>query len=636
MDKLKMHSPDLVNLNLEKIGALFPNCITETRDEKGKVKIVIDFDLLKQELSHEIIEEGKERYQLNWPGKRGALVTANTPVNKTLRPCREESVDFDTTKNLFIEGDNLEVLKLLQENYLGKIKMIYIDPPYNTGKDFIYNDRFKAEDQEYNLLSGLKDEKENKLIDEEKFKQNLASNGRFHSDWLSMMYPRLRLARNLLKDDGVIFISIDDNEVHNLRKICDEIFGSENFIDQIIWKKRYGGGAKEKYLVSLHEYVVIYVKNIEQFSEIFIPLSEENIKKYYTLKDVNFNLRGPYRTHPLEAGSAVDNRPNLIFDIIAPDGSVIRPKRQWYWSKERVEEAIKNNEIEFIKGRDGTWSVHSKQYLKDEDGNMRQAKAFSLIDDVYSQHGTNEAIDIFGNAKFFSYPKPSILLKQLINIGLNNVEATILDFFSGSCTTAQAVMQLNAEDGGNRKFIMVQLPEPCDEKSEAYIAGFKNIAEIGKERIRRAGQKIKEENPIGTHNLDTGFRVLKADSSNMEDIFYTPDKIDQGFLPAENIKPDRTAEDLLFQVLLDWGVDLTLPIRKEEVNGFEVYFVDENALVACFVKDGSINSDFIKILAERKPLRVVFRDAGFGNDSIKINTEQIFANLSPNTEIKTI
>jgi adenine-specific DNA-methyltransferase len=508
--------------------------------------------------------------------------------------------------------------------------MIYIDPPYNTGNDFIYEDDFADDTESYKLRSNQTDEDGNRLI------ANTESNGRFHSDWLSMMYSRLRLARNLLRNDGCVFISIDDNEQANLKRLCDEVFGEENFIDTVIWKKRYGGGAKEKYLVSLHEYALIYARNEASLESIYIPLTEESIKRYYTQKDENFSRRGAYRTHPLEATKSMGERQNLVFDIPAPDGSTISPKRQWLWSKDRVSEAIANNEIEFIKDRNGGWSVHSKQYLKDELGNVREGKAFSIIDDIYTQHGTNEIIDLLGNAQTFSFPKPTAFIRKLLQIGLNgSKEDIVLDFFSGSATTAHAVMQLNAEDGGNRKYIMVQLPETCDEKSEAKKAGFATIAEIGKERIRRAGQKIKTEK---TPDLDIGFRVLKIDSSNMNEVYYSPDQTNQKdiFNLVDNIRHDRNDEDLLFQVLLDWGVDLTLPITQKTIDKKTVFLVANNEIVACFDRQGGITENFIKELSKQKPLRVVFCDSGFADDSVKINIEQVFKSLSPQTEIKTI
>jgi adenine-specific DNA-methyltransferase len=631
MEKLKMHSPDFTQENIAKLAGLFPNCVTESKSEDGTVKRAIDFDQLRQELSTSIVEGPHERYQLSWPGKREALLTANAPIAKTLRPCREESVDFDTTENIYVEGDNLDALKLLQETYLNKVKMIFADPPYNTGSDLVYEDDFAEDSEIYFERSNQKDDAGNRLV------ANTDANGRFHSDWLSMMYSRLKLARNLLRDDGLIFISIDDNEQANLKRLCDEIFGEENFIDTIIWKKRYGGGAKEKYLISVHEYALIYAKNETLLENIYIPLTEESIKRYYTQKDGNYGTRGAYRTHPLEATKSMGERQNLVFDIPAPDGFLISPKRQWLWSKDRVMEALEKNEIEFLKDRNGVWSVHTKQYLKDESGNIRKGKAFSLIDDVYTQHGTNEIINLFGNAQIFSFPKPTDFLKKLLQIGLNEeTEAIVLDFFSGSASTAHAVMALNAEDGGKRRHIMVQLPEPCDEKSEAFKAGYKTIAEIGKERIRRAGKIIKAENAITAPNLDIGFRVLKIDSSNMKDVYYAPDAVQQGDLLAQvdNIRADRTPEDLLFQVLLDWGVDLALPITTETIAGKQVFFVDSNALAACF--ESGINEDFVKALAARHPLRAVFRDSGFGSDSVKINIEQIFKLISPATEVKSI
>ncbi|MGG7666998.1 site-specific DNA-methyltransferase, partial [Dyadobacter sp. BHUBP1] len=517
-NRLDMASTDQVSKNMEALAVLFPNCITET--ENGKA---VDFDLLKQELNYQVIEGVKERYRLEWPGKREAVVTANLPTTKTLRPVREDSVNFDETENLYIEGDNLEVLKLLQESYFGKIKMIYIDPPYNTGNDFVYKDNFAQATDEFKEESGLVDEQNQRLV------ANPETSGRYHSDWLSMMYPRLKLARNLLTEDGVIFISIDDNEVHNLRKVCDEIFGEGNFIESIIWKKRYGGGAKEKHLVSLHEYILVYSASKDLLSNLFIPLSDEQISRYYVNRDENFDRRGGYRTHPLEGMKSFDTRENLKFPVTAPDGTQVWPKRQWRWGKETFEEALSKNEVEFSKAKDGTWVLSSKQYLKDENGEVRKTKPFSLIDDVFTQHGTNEVVDIFGDAKIFDFPKPSELILKLLEVGFNDKKnGTLLDFFSGSATTAHALLRLNNQDRGNRKFIMVQLPEATDEKGEAYKAGYKNICEIGKERIRRAGNKLQEElaqkksteldfSGQEPKQFDTGFRVYRLDSSNMQD-----------------------------------------------------------------------------------------------------------------------
>lgn len=656
MEKLKMHTPNFAEDNIAKLAALFPGCVTESTDKNGHLKKSIDFDQLKQELSSHIVEGPQERYHLNWPGKSEALLTANAPIAKTLRPCREESVDFDTTENLFIEGDNLDALKLLQETYLGKVKMIYIDPPYNTGNDFIYSDKFAESTEDYLLGSGQKDKQGNRLI------ANSESNGRFHSDWLSMMYSRLKLARNLLKDEGVIFISIDDGEVSNLRKVCDEVFGSDNFVESFVWKKSYGGGPKERYAVTQHEYVLLYTKSISELPVFSLRYDSSKIDRYYKHRDQNYTVRGPYRLKPLEATKSMDSRPNLVYSIPSPNGGDIFPKRQWLWGKERVLRALENNELEFIKTAKGE-TLNYKQYLRDEQGKERGEKPFSIVDGIYTQKGTEDLRAIFDGKVLLQFPKPVELLSKFVEIGCPPTEdAIIIDFFSGSATTAQAAMKLNVEDGAKRKFIMIQLPELCNEKSEAFRAGYKTIAEIGKERIRRAGARIKDE--LGSlkdekkekgknslfsdsatrssylipHPLDTGFRVLKIDSSNMADIYYTPDGVDQKQLSllTDNIKADRSPEDLLFQVLLDWGVDLTLPINKETIEGCEVFFVDNNALAACFAKNGQITEEFCKEFAKRQPYRVVFRDAGFKNDSTKINVEQIFKLMSPHTEVKTI
>jgi len=634
-DKLDLQSPDIVNKNIEKLAAIFPNCVTEGVDGK-----TIDFDLLKQELSHAVVEGNKERYRLEWPGKKEAIVTANLPTTKTLRPVREDSVDFDNTENIYIEGDNLEVLKLLQESYLGKIKMIYIDPPYNTGNDFVYKDNFAKGTQDELLESGQKDEYNQRLV------VNPETAGRYHSDWLSMMYPRLKLARNLLSEKGLIFISIDDNEIHNLRKLTDEIFGELNFIDCVIWKKRYGGGAKEKFLISLHEYILVYSKNINILENFEIPLTEESIERYYKSNDTNYELRGPYRTHPLEATKSMGERKNLMYGIKAPDDTIVFPKRQWLWGEERAIEALKNGELEFIKSKDGTWSVHTKQYLKESNGEIRTGKPFSIIEDVYSQHGTNEIINSLGNAQIFSFPKPTSLIKYLINVGLNNNEGIILDFFAGSSSTADAMMQMNQIDNGKRKFILVQLPESTPEDSEALKAGYKNICEIGKERIRRAANKIKEEKFKKAKNdgmfaefndtQDYGFRVYRLSDSNMQDVYYKPQDYRQSSLDlfADNVKADRTSDDLLVQVMLDWGLPLNLKIETKEICGKQVFKVAENSLFACF--DLGIDENFAKELASENPLRVVFKDNAFKDDTAKTNVKQLLKQLSPNTEMKVI
>lgn len=682
MDKLKMQTANKADENFRKLAAMFPNAVTETINENGEVVRAIDKDVLMQEISCTVVDGNEERYQFTWPDKKKSVLLANAPINKTLRPVREDetvptgadsegkpycssgSVDFDTTENLYIEGDNLEVLKLLQETYLGKIKMIYIDPPYNTGNDFVYEDDFAQSTDEYLANSGQFDEDGNRMV------QNTESNGRFHTDWLNMIYPRLKLAKDLLTDDGMVLISIDDCEQDNLRRLCDEVFGRRNFVDTLIWKKRYGGGAKEKYFVSLHEYVLVYCRNIDSLNELFVPLSDESAERYYSKRDSKYVTRGGYRTHPLEAGKAMDARPNLIYPISAPDGTMIMPKKQWLWSKERVMEALKNDDIEIVMGKDG-WVVSSKQYLREEDGSIRPAKMLSIIDDVYTQHGTNEMIQIMGNAKIFQYPKPSAFIKKLVSVVTESKDEYVMDFFSGSAATAHAVMQLNAEDKGHRKFIMVQLPEVTDEKSEAYKAGYKTICEIGKERIRRAGQKIQEERieaiALSKHEwdqttfyaehkeecdrlghlpdeyfakehppIDTGFRVLKCDTSNMKEVYYNPAEYEASLFSSleDNIKEDRTPEDLLFQVMLDLGVLLSSKIEETTIAGKKVFNVEDNYLIACF--DSDVTEETIKAIAKQKPYYFVMRDSSMANDSVATNFDQIFATYSPDTVRKVL
>ena len=634
MDKLRMESPDMTAQNIDHIAALFPNCITEMLDEehstpeKKVYKRAVNFELLKQMLLPDVVD-GDEAYEFTWVGKKAAIVEANKPIRKTLRPCVAESKNWDTTENLYIEGDNLEVLKLLQESYLGKVKMIYIDPPYNTGNDFIYADDFMRSQEEENQQMGMYDEDENRLF------KNTDTNGKFHSDWCSMIYSRLMLARGLLADTGLIFVSIDDCELTNMRRICDEVFGETNFVDTIIWKKRYGGGAKEKWLVSLQEYVLVYCKNAALLEELYVPLTKDSIERYYQKKDENYATRGGYRTHPLEATKSMDVRANLVYPIPAPDGSEIWPKRQWLWSKDRAYEALVKGELEIYQGNDGSWQVATKQYLRDADGTERLGKMFSIIENIYTQHGTNEMISLMGNAKIFPFPKPSSFVKQLLPLA-SDKDSIVLDFFSGSATTAHAVMQLNAEDGGHRKFIMVQLPEKCDEASEAYKAGYKNICEIGKERIRRAGDKIKSESPMTTQDLDIGFRVLKLDDTNMKDVYYAPDDYDQGMLAGleSNIKEDRTDLDLLFGCLIDWGLPLSLPYKSEKINGCTVHTYNDGDLIACF--DANIPESVVKEIAKRKPLRAVFRDSGFASSPEKINVFEIFKLYAPDTGIKVL
>jgi len=623
-----MHSPNLTEEHIRKIRDLFPGCVTEAKDEDGNLKLAVDFDLLKQELSDSIVDGPQERYHLNWPGKREALLTANAPIAKTLRPCREESVDFETTQNLFIEGDNLDALKLLQETYLGKVKMIYIDPPYNTGNDFIYEDDFAVDKSEYELASGVRDEHGNKQFEEDRWKQNSAAKGRFHSDWLSMMYPRLKLAKNLLRKDGVMFISIDDGEVAQLRKMCDEVFGEGNFVAQLVWERAYSPKNDAKYVSNSHDYVVMFSKNISEFTIGRLPRTEDANSRY---QNPDNDPRGVWKPSDM---SVKTYNAECDYPITTPSGRVVEPPtgRCWSLSKKAFFERLRDNRIYF--GVDGNSVPCIKRFLTELkfDG-MAPTSIMPYKDVGHSQEGAKEVTALL-QAGAFDSPKPVRLLNRLLTLANTDKDALILDFFAGSSTTAHAVMQLNAEDGGNRKFIMVQLPEPCDEKSEAFRAGYQNIAEISKERIRRAGKRIKDEKSASS--LDTGFRVLKVDSSNMAEVYYTPDAVKQEMLfdNVDNIKPDRTPEDLLFQVLLDWGVELTLPIRRETMHGKTVFFVDENTLAACF--DIGITEELVKDLAAYQPLRVVFRDNGFDSDALKINVEQIFRQLSPETEVKTI
>lgn len=624
MDKLRMQSSNGVEDNITKIAQLFPDCVTETVDERsGQPKHLIDFEKLKQNLSDSVMSERAERYQFTWPDKSKAILLANSPVNATLRPCREDSVDFDNTQNLYIEGDNLDVLKCLKETYLHKVKMIYIDPPYNTGNDFVYEDDFAQSSEEYLANSEQFDEQGNRMF------TNAESNGRFHTDWLNMIYPRLKVARDLLTDDGVIFISIDDNEEKNLRNICDEIFGAENRIETIVWKNKYGAGAYTVGFISVHEYVLCYSK--KKISNITSELDEEG-QAVYSKKDEKYAIRGGYMTQPLMTNS-LGNRPNLMYPI-EYKGVSIYPRKQWVWSQERLQNAINNNEVEFNLQKDGTYSVRSKAYLRDENGKMRRGKPLSLMTGPFNQEGTKEIRSLFEGKSIFDFTKPTQLIKKFLSLQINDSDDTdfiVLDYFSGSATTAHAVMQINSEDGGNRKFIMVQLPEKTDEKSEAFKAGYKNICEIGKERIRRAGKKIKEESPLTTQDLDTGFRVLKLDSTNMQDIYYSPKDISQAdlFSQVDNVKPDRTGEDLLFQVMLELGATLDSKIETTTVAGKTIYNVAEGYLVACFNPD--VTDDVVKAIAQMQPAYAVLRDTSMKDDSTATNFEQIFKTYSPDT-----
>ena len=631
MEKLKMQTADMAERNIEILGQMFPNCLTEIINADGKLVRAIDFDKLRQELACEVVEGAEERYQFTWPDKRNAIRLANAPINKTLRPCREESVDFDNTENLYIEGDNLDVLKLLRENYLGKVKMIYIDPPYNTGNDFVYNDDFAKSKAEFEAQSGLFDEEGNRMSDP--MVQNTESNGRFHTDWLNMIYPRLKVARDLLSEDGVIFISIDDNEVENLKKVCDEVFGGENHIETVVWKNKYGAGAKTVGFISTHEYVLLYSKR--PVSNITCEFVGEEREKY-NKKDSKYNVRGPYRTQPLMTNSLGD-RPNLMYSIFH-NGVEIKPRKQWVWSKERMDVAIANDDVEFALQKDGSYTVRSKSYLYDENGVVRRGKPISVMNGPFTQDGTQEVRDLFNGKAVFDFTKPSGLIKYFTGLEVNDnkpQDDIILDFFSGSATTAHAVMKLNAEDGGNRKFIMVQLPEKTDEKSEAYKAGYKNICEIGKERIRRAGKKIKEEAGLQGQNLDTGFRVLKLDTSNMKDVYYTPAEtpIQQtlGFEElVDNIKWDeRTPEDLLFQVLPECNLPLSSKIEEREIHGKKVFVVEDGYLIACFDKD--INESVITAIAKEKPYYFVMCDRSIATDNVADNFDQIFNAYSKET-----
>ena len=622
MDKLKMHSPNLVDSNIEKISVLFPNCITETKDENGELKKAIDFDLLKQELSQVLVEGEQERYRLDWVGKKEAILTANAPIAKTLRPCRDESVDFDTTENLFIEGDNLEALKLLQENYLGKVKMIYIDPPYNTGNDFIYEDDFAESTEAFFEKSNQTDEEGNRLV------SNTESNGRFHSDWLSMMYSRLKLARNLLKEDGVIFISIDDNEDHNLRKIVDEIFGAENFLAKIIWQKIHSTKNDAKYFSNSHEYVLCYSKSIMDVSIGLLPRTE-TMNARFTNPDND--PRGPWASGDLVAN---EERSSGYFDIIGPTGKVFNvPKgKHWVYSEENLNRMVKEGRIWF--GKNGDAFPRLKRYLS-EVQQGRKVDTLWLSNEVgHNQESKREVKKLFDEKPYFDFPKPVRFIYRSLFISTSKNDI-VLDFFSGSATTAHAVMQLNAEDSGNRKFIMVQLPEIIDEKSEAFKAGYKSIAEISKERIRRAGKKIIEDNASkeGIENLDIGFRVLKIDSTNMKDVYYTPDAYTQADILdlADHIKADRTSEDLLFQVMLDWGLELSLSIERKTVAGKEVFFVAGNSLVACF---DELTFDVVDEVAKEHPLRFVSAEKSIHLDHDKTNIKERFKQLSPDTEVK--
>ena len=619
MPDFKMHTANLVAKNIEKLTALFPNCITETRNEQGEIIKGVDFDLLRQELSSVLVEGEQERYTLNWVGKKESILAANAPIAKTLRPCREESVNFDTTENLFIEGDNLDALKLLQENYLGKVKMIYIDPPYNTGKDFIYNDDFAENTEAFLLRSNQVDEDDNRLV------TNLESNGRFHSDWLSMIYSRLRLARNLLTDDGVIFISIDDNEQMNLKKVCDEILGEQNFVSHVIWKKKYGIQNDAKFFSTNHDFILIYSKNISKYRQNLLPRTEEQDKRY-TNRDND--SRGVWKAENLSVGRVTEKD---IYEIITPSGRKVLPSngRSWVVSQEKFLELVADNRIWFGEKGDNVPSI--KRFLSEVKQGRTSSTIWEYTEVGHTDSASRDLKELMDNKQFFDYPKPVNLIKQALILGSNS-EDLIMDFFSGSGTTAHAVMQLNAEDNGNRKFICVQLPEKTDEKSEAFKAGYSTIAEITKERIRRAGSQILQ-NLDEYKPLDVGFRVLKIDSSNMKDIYYQPEQYDKTMLDhmVSHIKEGRSAEDLLFQVMLDWGIELSLPIERKTIDGSEVYFVAGNTLAACFDK---FTMNVVDEIAKIKPLRVVSTELAIMHDQDKTNIKERFKQLSSDTEVR--
>ncbi len=621
MDKLKMHSPDLSQENIAKIRELFPGCVTEARDDKtGKLRLAVDFDQLKQELSDHIVEGAQERYRLDWPGKKEALITANAPIGSTLRPFYEESVEFEKTKNIFIDGDNLDALKLIQETYLSKVKLIYIDPPYNTGSDFVYADDFAQGAEEY-LERSLQ-----RSSDGSRLTTNTSTSGRFHSTWMSMMLARLRLARNVLSDDGVIFISIDDGEQANLKKICDEVFGEGNFIADAIWRSKDNSNNDAKRFSTDHNHTLIYSK-----SSGWEPAKLNDEAKRSHFKNPDNDPRGPYFDgNPLNSPAY---RENLVFDLVSPSGEVITPpKNGWPWSRETLNEKISSGEIRFTE--DGK-SIRRRTYLADMRGLPPSTLWIDLEKTGHNRQAKYELVKLIPE-DVFDTPKPVRLINFILELCNLQDEDIVLDFFAGSGTTAHAAMQYSASTGINLRFVMVQVAEELPVGSDAAKAGYSTIADISKERIRRAGKKILEGDCHPDWNRDVGFRVLKVDTSNMKDVYYRPDQLSQAdlFESVDNVKPDRTAEDLLFQVLVDWGVDLTLPIRRETLQGKTVFFVDDNALVACF--DQSISEELVKELAKVEPLRVVFRDNGFASDALKINVEQIFRQLSPTTEVRAL
>lgn len=624
MNKLRMTSQDLVKNNIEKIENLFPNCITEKIEDSGKIVKAINFDILRQELSDEVVEGNEERYVLTWPDKKKSILLSNSPVAKTLRPCREESVNFNSTKNLYIEGDNLDVLKILRETYLGKIKVISIDPPYNTGNDFVYEDDFSETIEDHLFRSTQIDDLGNKLV------ENPESNGRYHTDWLNMMYPRLKVSKDLLSEDGIIFIHIDDNECYNLIKMCNEIFGEDNYIGNLVWKSRQNKDNRNISGLSIdHEYIVIYGKNNK------LRLLKGSDRKTEQYSNPDNDVRGDWTSGNMVGILDESLRPNCHYDLINPSTNINygKPRMGWRYDKNTMDRLIKENRILWPDNPEGR--PRRKVFLNELSDNLPGLSSL-FGQDIYTRNGTAEIESLFG-FRCFDYPKPTQLIDEIIMQSTNyDKPHIILDFFSGSATTAHSVLNVNSIDSGSRQFILVQIPEATNPNSPAYNFGLKNICEIGKERIRRAGNKIIENNPLTTNTLDIGFRVFKLDSSNMNDVFYFPDHLSKDLLDSttDNIKPDRTGEDLLFQLMLEFNLTLDMPIEKKDIQGKEVFIVNENDLIACF--DKCIEDTFIKELAILKPLYAVFRDLSFFSDSVKINIHEIFKMYSPTTEVKVL
>ena len=658
MDKLKMQTANKADENYKKLAEMFPNAVTETIDENGEVVRAIDKDVLTQEINTKVVDGKEERYQFTWPDKKKSVLLANAPISKTLRPCREESVDFDTTENLYIEGDNLEVLKLLQETYLGKIKMIYIDPPYNTGNDFVYEDDFAQSADEYLANSGQFDEDGNRMV------QNTESNGRFHTDWLNMIYPRLKLAKDLLSDDGVIFISIDDNEIENMKKLCDEIYGATSFVAQLVWEKKKKGSFLSKSITNVKEYILVYCKNIDGFDGLIGEINNEeetypciNAINKRELRTIPAGIESKYRDNDffMPKGSEIsDTTMSIVLhsDLVIKNGILAEEltlEGNWRYSQAAMKEYALKKELYITRDLYLRRIVRETRYktMKDllsrvgEDTEIAHTGTVDTKNLNSSGWGSNEDADeelrlLFGIQKLMDYPKPVRLLLKLLASYRGTDDYIVLDFFSGSATTAHAAIKLNAQDGGKRKFIMVQLPEATDEKKEAYKAGYKTICEIGKERIRRAGRKIKEESGLAAQNLDIGFRVLKCDTSNMKEIFYRPDEVEQTLFNnyADNIKEDRTPEDLLFQVMLDLGVLLSSKIEETTIGGCKVFNVADGFLYACF--DNNISDEVVTAIAKEQPYYAVFRDSGMASDSVLTNFDQIFASISPSTVRKVL